>query len=413
MENLPVRDAGLGQGAKDTAITDSNMNRYSILSRRLLIPTLFAWLPASTFSQPDADPTAWTKNDQMLAYYEALHQVETLYPAEKTINTLVKDSLTHLLDNLDPYCAYLPASDYQAYRDAQRPGYAGVGMELNYVADGDRVLCMPYPDSPAAQAGITDGAVLLRVDSQAVQDLSLMEIAGRIRGPIESSVTLDIETKGEVISVPLIRSDIRKKTAYLSQFQGRSWLRIFSFSNDTAGELKQALRELPESSELFLDLRGNPGGALFGAMDAARLFLPEGATLGTLVTNEGTNTYVCTKSGPLPEMILYLIQDEFTASAAEFFCAALIENQRALAVGHRTLGKGVTQRVVELTDGSAIVLTDGAMRTPEGHLVQGIGVEPHVPIEGSTSSLQTCIAAVDLVVQREKARRRAEEAPPE
>ena len=85
--------------------------------------------------------------------------------------------------------------------------------------------------------------------------------------------------------------------------------------------------------------------------------------------------------------------------AAEFFAAALIENQRALAVGRRTLGKGVTQRVVELADGSALIVTDGEIRTPTGLVVQGVGVEPHVPIQGGPVNLDTCLSALELVLE--------------
>ena len=138
------------------------------------------------------------------------------------------------------------------------------------------------------------------------------------------------------------------------------------------GTLKAYVR-----NAVVLDLRGNPGGAFFGAVEAAKLFVAPGQKIAGLKTQGGFKEYWNDLAAPAPvPATLYLWQDARTASAAEVFIAALSQNQRAAAIGTTTFGKGTVQDIIALSDGSALHLTTGYIQTPDGTLYHQRGLRP-------------------------------------
>jgi carboxyl-terminal processing protease len=145
---------------------------------------------------------------------------------------------------------------------------------------------------------------------------------------------------------------------------------------------------------MVIDLRGNPGGSLYDAMDAAGLFLGEGAFIAGVRTRDQLREHRTTKSARFPDGDLWLLQDERTASSAELFIAALTENGRARSLGTRTVGKGSTQSMIPLTDGAALLLTVGELLAPEGMRYDGVGLEPSVPLTLEAETLEEQVRQV-------------------
>jgi C-terminal processing protease CtpA/Prc len=171
-------------------------------------------------------------------------------------------------------------------------------------------------------------------------------------------------------------------------------IRLLTFTRDTAPALQEALRRFAEAPALILDLRGNPGGSLYSAIDAAKLFVPSGQKIVGIQTRDNLEVYHKELATTHLTVPLYLWQDEQTASAAEVFIAALVQNKRAVSIGKKTFGKGTVQDIIELTDGSALYLTTGVLQTPDGTLYHDKGLAPTYPLEMSAARSEDYLAKV-------------------
>jgi carboxyl-terminal processing protease len=163
---------------------------------------------------------------------------------------------------------------------------------------------------------------------------------------------------------------------------GRPIIRVAHFTRNTSGKMREILKSWSPETPIIIDLRGNGGGDLHAAIDCAMLFLKAGARIASIETRNGTTAYE-SKAGAVNLVTpVYLWQDEATASAAEVFIAALTDNGRAVSIGKRTFGKGTREEIIELSDGSALVLATGYLLTPRGIRYQGYGLEPTYVLPG-------------------------------
>ena len=342
------------------------------------------WLiPATCFAQSGQTGAAadWTTEDSMLLYFEAITQIRKRGLQPLTTREMVRQTLRDYLRSIDPFSDYLSPEEYKQFKNAQQQHYAGVGMELHRDAAG-RTVCTPYAQGPAMRAGISTGDILEAVDDRSVIGRSLLAVSAQIRGEKGTKVRLTLTTaSGKSRDIVIERAEIQVHSVRVEQPEPLPIIRIVTFTKSTAQELQERLAHFAKAPALILDLRGNPGGALYSAIDAAKLFLAPGQTVVDIQTQDNLEAYrqeLATKYLKVP---LYLWQDAHTASAAEVFIAALTQNKRAVSIGNKTFGKGIVQDVIELTDGSALYLTTGMLQTPDGTLYHNKGLEPTYPLE--------------------------------
>ena len=160
------------------------------------------------------------------------------------------------------------------------------------------------------------------------------------------------------------------------EVDGSAIVALSYFARDTRSRMTEALSHWPPRTPIIIDLRGNGGGDLHAAIDSAMLFLDEGKRIVSIETRTGTKRYESRAAVVDPAAAVYLWQDEGTASAAEVFIAALTDNDRAVSIGRQTAGKAVAEEIVELSDGSALILATGILQTPNGLRYQGKGLRP-------------------------------------
>lgn len=293
----------------------------------------------------------------------------------------------------DPHSVFLNPETNKVFQGELAGKFEGIGAELS-LKKGRLVVVSPLVGSPAEAAGLKTGDVIVTVDEQDVGGLTLDEAVAKIRGPKGTKVTLGIlrgaATKPS--SYAITRDTITVQSVQLKWVKSPAgkklaWLKITSFNGDTAARFEEAVTQISKErpAGLVLDLRGNPGGLLEGAVS----ILGEWAPNQTVVSEryaDGTK-YDSTASGPgrLADLKTVVLMDGGSASAAEITAGALKDLGLAELVGTQTFGKGSVQDVIPLKDGSSLKLTIAEWLTPKGVHIDQDGITPDYAVERTDS----------------------------
>jgi carboxyl-terminal processing protease len=297
------------------------------------------------------------------------------------------------LDSLDKYTAFVPtktgngpvghAPELDTYNVAALEEHVvGIGVELKTHESGALIMGV-IENGPAAQAGLTNGDLIVAINGRSVRGQSLSEIADQITGPAGSSVALGVERNGRQGSVNLTR-----RSVYVGSVSGAQMLdttigyvRLKQFSESSAEDLEKAMWTLYRGGmkTLVLDLRGNPGGLLTEAVQVSDLFLPGGRIVATRGRNADDNSVEQARYERTWNIPLVVLVDENSASASEIFAAAIQDNGRGVLVGRKSYGKGTVQTHFPLqTVAGELKLTTAKFYSPSGREMAGAGVTPDV-----------------------------------
>ena len=254
-------------------------------------------------------------------------------------------------------------------------------------ADGRLVIVAPIEGSPADQAGIRPGDVILEVDDEDILGLSLLEAVNKIRGPRGTKVKLLILHLSALDPVIIVveRGIIPLESVLLRSEPGDrlAHIRLTNFYTDTADKLSQTINDVAgDGAEgILIDVRDNPGGLLSSVVDVTSLFLEDGLVLYE-VDGEGrrTNWAVRRKGGVAREIPVVILANEFSASASEILVGALQDHDRATFIGAQTFGKGSVNILRGLGNGGGLFLTFAHWFTPSGRLIQGNGLAPDIEV---------------------------------
>jgi len=361
-----------------------------ILSGAALISLIAALLSQHQKNPAPLGPRPFGLDDKdILLYMEAIAKIRenaSFLKADTTREQIVEESVRSYLSEKDPSSDYLSREEYRRFKSAQDDRYVGIGMEIKKERDG-RIFCVPYAGGPAAQAGIAVGDELKTIDGIPVRGKSIFALASLARGKPGTEVGFVVSTKNGVErKVKVRRSAITLDSVSPLKLGETRVIKISSFTRDTRDKLRRMLKSWANGQPIVIDLRGNAGGDLHAAIDCAMLFLAKGKRIVSIETRNRPKSYDSNAAAENESSAIYLWQDDATASAAEVFIAALTENGRAVSIGKRTFGKGTMQDIIELSDGSAIVLTTGRLETPRGVSYDGDGLAPTHAISGGTTA---------------------------
>lgn len=285
----------------------------------------------------------------------------------------------------DPYASFLNQEQYSLEKEDIRGFFGGIGAEVG-VRDGVMTILSPMPDTPAEAAGVKPGDVILGVDGESIEGLSLLEVVRLIRGEKGTSVTLLLRhlSSSEPISIEIERDIINLESVNLLMQVGRiGHLRISSFTGTTGNELAAALErfERSQGAGLVVDLRNNPGGLVSSVVDVTSQFIGDGLVLYQVDAQENRRNWGVKSGGRALDIPMVVLVNEFSASASEVFAGAIIDNERGTIIGSTTFGKGSVNNLWPLNDGSGIIFTTARWFTPKGLLIEGEGITPDVVLE--------------------------------
>ncbi len=262
--------------------------------------------------------------------------------------------------------------------------YEGIGAYVALDENDQVVIVSPFDGSPAMQAGVKPGDVILKVDDVAVTSMLLGEAVRLIRGPQGSTVSLTImrEEEAAPLVIEVIRGEVELATVGgLVLEDDIGYVRISLFSERTGQELEETLQELMEEnlSGLILDLRNNPGGVFpSAAIEVTSQFLDEGIIVYQLFSDGQEQAYRAEQGGLATDIPLVVLVNQGTASNSEVVAGAIQDHGRGVLIGEQTFGKGSVQSVHDLSDGSGLHVTIAQLLTPDRHPIHGEGITPDI-----------------------------------
>ncbi|MEV2207928.1 S41 family peptidase [Streptomyces sp. NPDC047970] len=275
----------------------------------------------------------------------------------------------------DRWGAVYDRREYEEFADALDGEYSGVGLGARRDAEGRVEVSEVQQDAPAARAGIRPGDLLLSVGGEEVAHRPVTEVVALLRGPEGTAVRLGLEREGRRFTAELERVRLLTQSVTVRRLSREAVLiRVDAFTKGSGERVRRAVAEAPREAGVLLDLRGNPGGLVSEAVEAASAFLDGGLVATYDVRGEQRALYA--EPGGDTRRPLVALVDGGTMSAAELVTGALKDRGRAVTVGARTFGKGSVQMPSRLPDGSVAELTVGLYRTPAGHHVDGTGIAP-------------------------------------
>lgn len=342
-------------------------------------------------------PTTWAVEeqgklplDELRTFAEVFNQIRQGYVEEIDDSELLEFAIQGMLMGLDPHSAYLTEDAFQSLQDNTSGEFTGLGLEVG-MEDGYVKIISPIDGSPAAEAGLRSGDVILKLGNVPVKGMTLNDAIDIMRGPKGSEIELSIGRPGESqpFEVTLVRNTIKVASVRQSWLApGYAYIRIAQFQNSTGADVRKALDTLMAQEKLkglVLDLRNNPGGILRASVDVAGLFLDG----GNVVYTEGRvpNSDLYYDADPLDAtngVPIVVLINEGSASASEIVAGALQDHGRAVIMGIQSFGKGSVQTVLPISDKRAIKLTTALYFTPNGRSIQAEGIVPDIEVERAT-----------------------------
>lgn len=317
-------------------------------------------------------------------FSQALDLVEKNYVKEVPREELINGAIKGMLEQLDPHSVFMPPEDFKEMQISTSGEFGGVGIEIS-LKDGRLTVIAPIEDTPAWRGGLKSGDIIIAIDGESTQDISLLEAVKKIRGPMGSKVKLTVLHKDEAqpVTLAIERATIPIRGAKsLVLDEGYLHLRLIRFNENTTREMRKAITDYKKDHELkgiVLDMRGNPGGLLDQAVSVADTFLSKGNVVYIQGRKErGRKDFDAHTSATDIDTPMVVLINAGSASASEIVAGALQDHNRALLLGERTFGKATVQNIIPLPDGSGIKLTIAKYYTPNGRSIQAEGITPDI-----------------------------------
>lgn len=296
----------------------------------------------------------------------------------------------------DPYTTFFPPEDAKVFNETVTGSFGGVGMEMGISSKGEIKVIAPLKDSPAQAAGILAGDLITTIGATSTDGMTTDQAVKLIRGPVGTQVVLGVLHDGATkpVTVTIIRQTINVPIIDIKDEGGVFTISLYSFSESSAAQFKQALRQFMQSGDtkLVLDLRGNPGGYLDAAVQMASYFLPVGEVVVTEDTKGHGQNVVHRSLGynifANKKLSMVILVDQGSASASEILAGALSQRGVAKLIGTRTFGKGSVQQLVDLGGGAELKVTIARWLTPNGTNISDGGITPDIKVERTADDIK-------------------------
>ena len=322
---------------------------------------------------------------QKINYIAAV--LQSSYYEDVDREDLVDGLFQGLFNSLDIYSQYYTQEEYDELYNMEITGsYCGIGATLTQNMNTMIVQVVNVQEgSPAEEAGIQEGDILVSADEYDATTMELSEFVSHVKGEEGTTVSIKVyrETTGEYYTYEITRRPLDVITVESEMLKDNTgYIQVTEFGGKTSDQFHDALEELKEEGmeSVIIDLRSNPGGNLSTVTEMLDMILSEGMIVYTEDKYGNRQEYLATDEESLDLPLVVLI-DANSASASEIFAGAIKDHQVGTLVGTTTYGKGIVQGVQPLSDGSALKLTTSTYYTPSGTCIHGTGITPDIELE--------------------------------
>jgi carboxyl-terminal processing protease len=357
---------------------------------RSLIGAAILSLSALTLSETDTEATDASVSisfKELQLFADTFDAIRRGYVEEVTDAELFEMAVKGMLTNLDPHSAYLTDDDYENLQESTDGQFTGLGIEIGY-RGGFIAIVTPIDGSPAIEAGLQAGDVILKIDGTSTQGMSTSESSTYMRGAKGTEVTLEIGRAGESqpFDVVVTRGVIEVPSVRTRELDDGYWvIRVSRFQRDSGAEVTAALESALSEGEvrgIVLDVRNNPGGVMNASVEMAGNFLDGGLVVYTQGRHpDSVNTFNAEAGEVIPGVPLVVLVNGGSASASEIVAGALQDRGRGVIMGTQSFGKGSVQTVLPVSESKALKLTTSLYYTPSGRSIQQDGIVPDVVVE--------------------------------
>jgi len=351
--------------------------------------------------------------EELRAFSEVFGRIKSDYVEPVTDKKLIDEAINGMLSGLDPHSAYLDMEAFKELQVGTQGKFGGLGIEVS-MEEGLVKVVSPIEDTPAYQAGIKSGDLIVKLDDTLVKGMTLNDAVKRMRGKPGTKIVLTIIRKDEPkpLTINLVRAVIKVQSVKSKLADpGYGFIRITQFQEQTGENLATALENLIKQNKeplkgLVLDLRNDPGGLLNGAVGVSAAFLAHDALVvytdgrtedakmrltaspENYLRGNAKDDYLKNLPDSVKSVPMVVLVNGGSASASEIVAGALQDHKRAVIMGTQTFGKGSVQSILPLGNNTAIKLTTARYYTPGGRSIQAKGIVPDILVEDPATAGQ-------------------------
>jgi carboxyl-terminal processing protease len=319
---------------------------------------------------------------QLSVYSEVLSRIRSEYVEEPNIPSVTEGALHGLLESLDANSSYLSAAEYKHYKAMKNDGKANIGAAISKRFGYADVVAV-IPGGPADKAGVENSDIFESIEGKSTRDLSLAEIHSMLAGEPGSTVTVAVvrPRKAEpqkmvitrdVVTIPPVSDKMLADNV--------GYLKVDAFPEGKSKEIAAKIRELQKqgAKKLLLDLRNAAEGEESEGIATANLFLDHGTITYLQGQKYPRQAFSADPGKDITKLPVAVLVNRGTAGPAEIVASAILENARGDVVGDKTFGDGSVQKLIDMPDGSALILSVAKYYSPGGKAIQDSAVTPNV-----------------------------------
>jgi carboxyl-terminal processing protease len=325
---------------------------------------------------------------QLSVYSEVLSRIRLEYVEEPNIAGVTNGALHGLLESLDANSSYLSAEEYKHYKSMKTGGKADIGADVSKRFGYAAVVAI-IPGGPADKAGIENSDIIESIEGKSTHDMSLAEIRSLLSGETGSTITVavvrprraepqKIVITRDVVTIPPVSDKLMADNV--------GYIQVDAFPEGKSQEIADKIRDLQKqgAKKLVLDLRNSAGGEESEGVATANLFLDHGTITYLQGQKYPRQAFNADPGKDITKLPVVVLVNRGTAGPAEIVAAAILENARGDVVGDKTFGDGSVQKLIEMPDNSALILSVAKYYSPSGKAIQDVAVTPNVLVADST-----------------------------
>lgn len=352
--------------------------------KKFLLASSFALvLSHGLFAKEKSEELTQSRFESLTKLTQVIGTVEKYYVDDVKLQEIVNKAIKGLMQELDAHSSFLDKKSTKEMSIQTNGEFGGLGITVG-MRDSALTVISPIDGTPAYEAGIKSGDIILKIDDKSTLNMTLNDAVGLMRGKPKTKINLTVVRKGEnkPLKITIVRDIIKVQSVFSKKIDDNLlYLRIASFDKKVTDKLKDIIKKHTKTKGIVLDLRNNPGGLLAQAISVTDLFVDS----GVIVSQKGRDAsdeekFYAKYTNTLTDVPMVVLVNAGSASASEIVSGALQDHKRAIIVGEKTFGKGSVQAVLPIVKDRSenIKLTIAKYYLPSGRTIQAKGITPDI-----------------------------------